>query len=1121
MASVSQVIPNYVQGMSMQPDQLKVPGQLKDLVNAYPDVTRGCMKRLGSKKIAELGAPPEGTWFSIDRGRDPTDQYIGVIGNGRNLVQPVIQIWNMQGQEQQVYYSPEPYDNPTKKGRPQLLNYPPANSTYLVAKPNPLFDINSDRQQYSEYHDLKVFNGDGKVFILNDQVTPKLTADEIKDDAKYHEAFLSLRQVQYQRDYLLAFDDPMKNDAEENVSWEYAKGVSDVKFLPRDPNITLAEEDVGIVCDLAMGYQTADLSANKLGEGGKIRLVSSSNPDGEDLKISLEVVCVTQQKVWRNHNNDPAQTEYYWQADYTPRLQLMNGGKNWKDGDVLVIEYQADNTVSPQWGEWSMSGNWVQMTFKIGGSGTQTIQADIGYISVKTDKSSADETIPFASANDIINGLCFALEQAGGIPLKYDSEGDEEAGAGLFSEPDTVSVSWGGSGDERVSNDVNGPEDDKKAFLDGMNIEFKAIGNGIYMRRKAGKGEEKSFNLVTPEEQLFNHMSTKKNGEWYSPVNSVTRLPNQCRHGYVALIANSDSENDDFYLKFEGNTDSDGEGVWKETFKPGYNVGPVSSTMPHEIIRLQDGAFVVTPIFWQKREVGDENTAPTPSFLPIKDGEKQGFIRKITGMTWYRNRFVLLADKNICASVAGDYYNFWPKSAMASNEDDPIDIQAAGVFPTPLTQSLETTSGLVLFSKEEQFLFTTDADMLKPGSAKVMSLSSYNCNPNVPPIKMGSNIGFISDAGLNDKFFEMSGVSREGTEPTVVELSKSIEPRLPDNLGLLTHSKSNMTVFLGKFWSPSWLEAPQNTTEVTCEGTETNRWAMYESEHIREVWGYKYYDNGRQRVQSAWFRWVFDWPICYHVALDDNYYHVVHNGGATELRVIGLKHEDDLMAAYLDGHWNQMLPGACFYELNGNTVFPIYSNFHRKNECYYFEMYNMHDAIKEYNCGEEYKPLYSGYSQLYNDKEDCNLKWAVLPGNWLDVCGEEIDPTDPNSPYRLLIGKTFDMVAIFPTIYVTKAEGDKSRSKWDPTLTLHRAKFSVGKPAEYQIHIKRKSREPLVQFHDVDFDYPRQTEEDFTQPIYMRNDDIEMKMVISDTHGGILYSMQWEGDFNAKWYKYV
>ena len=41
MASITQTIPNYVGGISEQPDQLKFPGQVKDVVNAIPDVTRG------------------------------------------------------------------------------------------------------------------------------------------------------------------------------------------------------------------------------------------------------------------------------------------------------------------------------------------------------------------------------------------------------------------------------------------------------------------------------------------------------------------------------------------------------------------------------------------------------------------------------------------------------------------------------------------------------------------------------------------------------------------------------------------------------------------------------------------------------------------------------------------------------------------------------------------------------------------------------------------------------------------------------------------------------------------------------------------------------------------------
>ena len=73
----------------------------------------------------------------------------------------------------------------------------------------------------------------------------------------------------------------------------------------------------------------------------------------------------------------------------------------------------------------------------------------------------------------------------------------------------------------------------------------------------------------------------------------------------------------------------------------------------------------------------------------------------------------------------------------------------------------------------------------------------------------------------------------------------------------------------------------------------------------------------------------------------------------------------------------------------------------------------------------------------------------------------------------------------------------------------------------YRVEVKRKSREKQNAHYDVTFDYPQQTEETFTHPIFMRNTDVDIKFICSDPHGGILYSMQWEGDFNPKWYKYV
>jgi len=54
MATVTQQIPNYILGISDQPDELKLNGQVKDLQNAYPDITIGCTKRAGSRFIKKI-----------------------------------------------------------------------------------------------------------------------------------------------------------------------------------------------------------------------------------------------------------------------------------------------------------------------------------------------------------------------------------------------------------------------------------------------------------------------------------------------------------------------------------------------------------------------------------------------------------------------------------------------------------------------------------------------------------------------------------------------------------------------------------------------------------------------------------------------------------------------------------------------------------------------------------------------------------------------------------------------------------------------------------------------------------------------------------------------------------
>ena len=1152
MASVSQVIPNYVQGISNQPDQLKIPGQVRDLKNAWPDVTRGCLKRPGSKHIADLHTYSDGTWFTIDRGRNPSQQFLGKVWHTEARA-PHIQVWDLDGKEREVIYSDTPYDDNDIKSR--VSSVPWTNNDYLKAKKNRRWSDNTDRKGTYKFFPLKVCQGDGKTFLLNDQIVPKYNIESMKElnehrdkNGKYNyfESFISLRQVQYQRDYMLAFDDPSKFDNEDNVTWDYATSIGDVSWPNGDPNGTYFPEDkANDANDPALAYTRYTINASDttdikdLGLGTpKIVLLTSSNPDGLDLEISLEVLARGLQQIDR-HISNPAKDTYYYEAEVTPRVQLLKGGKNWKAGDYVTIAYRPDSELDSVWDDYTLNDKYFPLKLTIGENSNVTIMADIGYISVKTtNDQDADATIPFASASDIIQGLCYGLEQAGAKALKFDDEGNEVVndGADLYSEPGTVKVTFGGSGDENVSEAPveaadpdpdteepdEGPPNTGGAFLEGMNIEFKPIGNGIYMRKVPVKGEEgKPFKLVTPEDQLFNHMSTKEKGEWYCTVHAVSRLANQCRHDLKVKVMNTENNNeDDYYVKFVGHDNVDGEGSWEECPKPGFRAGIDWNTMPYELIYVPEiDSFVVTPIKWQLREVGDENTAPAPSFLPAnlyRDQREGQHSAVITGMGWYRNRFLLFSDKHICASADGDYYNFWPKTARTVTDSDPIDITAAAQMPSAITQCMEMTAGLVLFGKEEQFLLTTDADGMRPGTAKVMAISRFNFSDNVKPVKMGQNIAFLSDAGLNDKLFEMSQVAREGSEPQVIELSKLVEPRLMDNIDLLTATKSNMSLFMTKYWGPDYLNSDKNKD-----------YALWNKEKFREVWGYRWYDNGQKRVQSAWYRWVFDWPVCYHVCLDDNYYAVLYdNYGKCMLRKVGLKHEDEIRDVYLDGYYTGCPQGACLSSDGSYTVIPIYEGTYRPGECIYVEMYNKDELLESYRCQGPFEPCKKAFATLQSYPEDhpthaCE-QFITIEGDWTTDCdGNPIDCSDPKNPWRITIGKRFDMVVDFPTVYVGKKEGEAYNAKWDPNLTLHRCKFSVGKQAQYNIEIRRKSRDTINQWYDVDFDYPYLTEETFTQPVYMRNIDIDMRLICSDPRGGILYSQQWEGDYNPKWYKYV
>ena len=616
------------------------------------------------------------------------------------------------------------------------------------------------------------------------------------------------------------------------------------------------------------------------------------------------------------------------------------------------------------------------------------------------------------------------------------------------------------SADEAVT--ASGILGDMKSSLDaisGTGLTATITGNCLHLQRST------PFAVSTPEPQLMNIITNQ--------ANNIGELPTNCRHNYVVKIVNSGDDDDDFYLKFvqnnagTANQNYFGEGVWVECPAPDLEIEIDNDTMPIRLIRelpgstYPNGRFICQSIDYIKRDVGDDNTNPVPSFIGSA----------IQKMLFFRNRLVVLSRNNVITSKTNDFFNFFSTSAMTETSSDPIDLQASSTFPTTIFDGIEVNAGLLLFSSNQQFMFTTDSDALTPTTAKINYLASYNFNPKTVPFSMGVTSGFINSTGKNSRIFEMADVKREG-EPTVLEQSKLVSKKLPIDLTIPTTSRENSLLLLG-------------------------------AKDYSEVWAFRYYSNGEKRVQAAWFRWSLTGDLVHHVILDDVYYLVVKNGTEYILESIDVKKQDDT-------------------KVIGEESYPIHLDRHTQIAALSSSAYSA--STKKTTFARPTGFSSTAQLAIYNHNAGDNIgRFAKTTANGSNL---EVDGDWTGSTFML--GYLYDYLVEIPTIFVTQTAGEKSRSDTRASLVVHRLKFAFGAVGNIDTTIQRKGRvDYTTNFSAAEIDSIDANElpivEDYIQniPIYERNINLNIKIKSTHPSPTTLFSMNWEGDYNPRYYRRV
>ena len=447
-------------------------------------------------------------------------------------------------------------------------------------------------------------------------------------------------------------------------------------------------------------------------------------------------------------------------------------------------------------------------------------------------------------------------------------------------------------------------------------------------------------------------------------------------------------------------------------------------------------------------------------------------------------------------SRTSQYYNFWAKTAQTVVDTDPIDLAVSSTFPAIIYDGLETAAGLMLFSTNEQFLVITgNTDVFSPDTAMIKSIGTYKYNTKVRPVHMGQTVGFLNDAGYKSRFFEL--VPSRDLDYQAIETTKPVDQLVPSNINLIADSKDDNMLAL-----------------ATKEDDD------------RAVWIYRYFNQGDQRVQSAWFRWKLSGDILYHAIIDDTYYAVlsVNTGNDTTPKIATLQAFDlkldresvlinvgtgDMRSydyqAHLDNYYMVSSTEMTYDAVNNVTTWRLPIGFHGDLPVVAYSL--------ELDDTDSVGYIISNKYSVIRTEGIVNGVLATAPGDW----------TNENA----ICGFNFDMEVHLPTLFLTKTKGTNSVVA-DTTgyLTIHRAILDFDVTGVVEAVVKRKGRD------DFSIEYEATVEDAYnadqssvefnvqrTIPIYNKNVNTEIFLKSSHPDPTSLVSLTWEGDYNLKNYR--
>ena len=307
-------------------------------------------------------------------------------------------------------------------------------------------------------------------------------------------------------------------------------------------------------------------------------------------------------------------------------------------------------------------------------------------------------------------------------------------------------------------------------------------------------------------------------------VNDVADLPRFAPNGMTVKVITGDADEDDYWLKFSakdvvtenGSAGFGREGTWVEWYNQNQPRLFDLDTMPHVLVE-ESGTFYLEHGYWIGRQVGDDDSAPWPSFIdkPIRDLE--GF----------EGRLALLSPDSVAMSRTNEPFDLWRASATVVAATDPIDITSTKKDDLKLDWFVPFDRDLFIMADPGDSQFVIRGGGINPNTVSMVLTTEFEiASGGTPPVSTGRTILFPFSAG------EYSGVKEFYTDSENAANAANSLTETQDRYirGSITGMAVSQNFNLGLF------------------RTDKDR---------STVWVYKYLWDGNEVLQSSWGKWQF------------------------------------------------------------------------------------------------------------------------------------------------------------------------------------------------------------------------------------------------------------------------